>query len=147
MSEQIRSVDSLIANEFAFEINGEPVDGVFEIRALVTYRVDENGERVKPPFEVAKMVQRDGNNTFNTWLQETLAERDSTERPRRDVTVVAVDDGVETRRWTARNAWIQEVRYSNFDSASFEMIAEIYVIMYDDIEESFPLTDSTDADA
>lgn len=129
-------VDSLIANEFAFEINGESVSGVFRVGNLVTYATDSEGNRIKPPFEVAKMVERDANNSFNAWLRETTDARDSDESARRDVTVVAVDDGIETRRWTAKNAWIQSVTYSDFDTGSFEMIAETFVIGYDDIEET-----------
>lgn len=133
-------IDSLIANEFAFEIGGEAVNGVFRVSNLVTYATNEDGERIKPPFEVSKMVQRDGNNTFNQWLRETMTARNGDDKPRRDVTVVAVDDGVETRRWTAKNAWIAKVSYSDFDGGSFEMVAETYVIGYDDIEESWPAT-------
>ena len=134
-------VDSLIANEFACEINGETVSGVFRVGNLVTYASDDEGNRIKPPFEIAKMVERDASNSFNSWLRETTDARDSDEKPRRDVTVVAVDDGVETRRWTAKNAWIQSVRYSDFDTGSFEMIAETFVIGYDDIEETWPASE------
>lgn len=140
-ADNVVQIDSLIANEFALEINGEQVSGVLQITDLVSYATDAGGSRVKPPFVVSKMVERDGNNAFNTWLRETVAERDSDEKPRRDVTVVAVDDGVETRRWKAVNAWIMGVSYSNFDSASIEIVAERITIGYDDIEESFPTTD------
>lgn len=135
-------IDSLIANEFAFEINGEAVSGVFRISNLSTYATDDNGQRIKPSFEVSKMVERDANNAFNKWLRETMDARDSADKPSRDVTVVAVDDGVETRRWAAKGAWIQSVSYSAFDSSSFEMIAETFVIGYDDIEESWPATEN-----
>lgn len=134
-------IDSLIANEFAFEINGEAVSGVFRVGNLVTYSTDNEGNRLKPSFEVSKMVERDGNNAFNSWLRETTDARNSDDNPRRDVTVVAVDDGVETRRWTAKNAWIKHVSYSDFDSSSFEMVAETFVIAYDDIEEAFPASE------
>lgn len=134
-------IDSLIANEFAFEINGEAVSGVFRVGNLVSYATDNEGNRIKPSFEVSKMVERDGNNAFNSWLRETTNARNSEDNPRRDVTLVAVDDGVETRRWTAKNAWIKSVSYSDFDSSSFEMVAETFVIAYDDIEESFPASE------
>jgi hypothetical protein len=104
-------VDSLIANEFEFEIGGESVGGVFSVRNLVSYATDENGKRVKPPFIVSKMVQRNGNNAFNKWLRETVAARNSDDRPRRDVTVVAVVDGVVTRRWNDKNSWIMNISY------------------------------------
>jgi hypothetical protein len=135
-------VDSLIANEFELHISGENVGGVFGVRNLVTYATDVAGNRVLPPFEVSKMVQRDGNNAFNKWLRETTSARHGGDKPRRDVTVLAVDDGVVTRKWMAKNAWITKVSYSDFDSASFEMIAETIVISYDDLEEEFPATDN-----
>jgi hypothetical protein len=131
-------LDSLIANEFACEINGESLTGIFGVSNLRTLVTDDSGQRIKPPFEVSKMVQRDGKNAFNTWLRETMAVRNGGEKPRRDFTVLAVDDGVVTRRWTAKGAWIKEVRYSDFDSASFEMVSEVYTIAYEDIEEVFP---------
>jgi hypothetical protein len=138
MASNLQTMDSLIANEFAFEIAGEKASGVFGVRNFVTYACDDEGNRVKPAFEVLKMVQRDPNNAFNTWLRETLDARESTDRPRRDVTIVAVDDGIETRRWSVKNAWIQKIHYTDFDSSSFEMVAEIFTIQYDDIEETFP---------
>jgi hypothetical protein len=131
-------LDSLVSNEFAFEINGQRVNGVLHIGSLVTFRLQEDGTRIMPPFEVSKIVERDANTVFNTWLRETIDSRQAASRPRRDVTVVAVDDGVVTRRWTARNAWIREVRYSSFDSTSYEMVSETYVIAYDDMEDSWP---------
>ena len=133
-------LDSLVSNEFAFEINGERVNGVLHIGHLVTFRLQDDGKRLLPPFEVSKIVERDASSAFNAWLRETIEGRQALSRPRRDVTIVAVDDGVVTRRWTARNAWIQEVRYSAFDSTSFEMVAETYVIAYDDMEDSWPAT-------
>lgn len=129
-------LDSLIANEFAFEINGETATGIFRVSNFRSFVTDDEGNRLKPPFEVAKMVQRDPNNSFNTWLRETTAAFG--EKPRRDVAIVAIDDGVVTRRWLAKGAWIKEVRYSAFDSGSFEMVEEIFVIAYEDLEESFP---------
>jgi hypothetical protein len=135
---QRATIDSLVSNEFAFEINGTRVNGILQISQLVTLRLNADGTRSLPPFEVSKIVERDANSAFNLWLRETLEGRNAGTRARRDVTVVAVDDGIETRRWTARSAWIQEVRYSTFDSASFEMVAETYIIAYDDIEDSWP---------
>lgn len=135
---QRATIDSLVSNEFALEINGTRVNGILQISHLVTFRLHEDGTRSLPPFEVSKIVERDSNTVFNRWLRETLDGRHEAARVRRDITVVAVDDGVVTRRWTARNAWIQEVRYSAFDSSSFEMVAETYVISYDDIEDSWP---------
>ncbi len=139
------TLDSLVSNEFAFEINGERVGGVLHIGGLVTFHLHEDGKRLMPPFEVAKIVEREAGTPFNRWLRETLDGRQEINRPRREVTIVAVDDGVVTRRWTAHNAWIQEVRYSSFDSASFDMVAETFVIAYDDMEDSWPASSQADA--
>jgi hypothetical protein len=133
------TIDSLVANEFAFEINGQKVNGVFHIAKLTSFSLDDQGRFAPKPFEVSKLVERDPNNAFNTWLRETLeARHDPAKRPIRDVTIVAVDDGIETRRWTAKNAWIHAIHYSNFDSSSFEMVGETYEIMFEDLEQSFP---------
>jgi hypothetical protein len=137
MMGNMQAVDSLVANEFSFEINGQPVTGLFRITGLTTYKLDDNGNRVNQPFEVAKMVQRDGSTIFNKWLRETRANHGKVTR---DLAIVAIDDGIETRRWTVKGAWIQAVRYSEFNTASFEMVEEIVTIMYDDIEESWPAT-------
>lgn len=142
MAHPIVTVDSLIANEFAVEINGARVGGVLRVERLITFATDNAGNRIKPTFEIQKMVERDASNAFNTWLRETRANNNPEARPRRDLTIVAIDDGIETRRWTAKNAWIQQVHYTAFDSASFEMVAEILTIAYDEIEESWPASNS-----
>lgn len=130
-------VDSLVANEFAVELNGEQVDGVFRVSNLQTYVSDVDGTRQMPPFEIAKMVQRDPNNPVNTWIRETMDSRNNGDRPRRDVTVVAIDDGVVIRRWTAKAAWLWSISYSDFNTASTEMVEEVLVIGYEDIEEEW----------
>ncbi len=135
----IQALDSLCANEYAFEIGGEAVDGVFRISNFVSFKLDEDGKRVYEPFEVAKMVQRDADNTFNKWLRESIS-ANGDKPPKRTVAIVAMDDGAETRRWTVKGAWINSVRYTDFSSASFEMIEEIFTIHYDEIEETWPAT-------
>ena len=139
---QTIEIDSLIANEFTVTINGEPIRGIFRVANLVTLAFDDDGNRIYPPFEITKMVQRDGENTFNTWLRETIAMTDNQNLPTREVTVVAVDDGVVTRRWIARGARIVNVRYTEFDTGRSEMVEEIYTIAYDHIDEEWPTTDS-----
>jgi phage tail-like protein len=138
------AVDSLIANEFQVLINDEVMQGVFRVSGLTTFQLDPQGgeatmERQYPPFKLIKMVQRDGNNPFNKWLRETRVTDDRT-RPRRTLTIVAIDDGVETRRWTVKGAWIREVTYSDFDTGSSEMIEEIVTVHYDDIDETWSAT-------
>jgi phage tail-like protein len=138
-------IDSLIANEFAVELDGEILPGIFRISGLVTFKLDLDGgeasmERRRRPFKLSKMVQRDGNNAFNKWLRHTIATSDGHTRPRRTLAVLAVDDGVETRRWTFKGAWISAVRYSDFDTGSSELIEEVVTIQYDELEETWPAT-------
>ena len=133
------AVDSLVANEFEVELEGEKMLGVFRVDGLTTFLLNEKGERVLQPFHLVKMVQRDGNNPFNKWLRETMTTVGS-ERPRRELAVVAVDDGIETRRWVVQGAWISEVRYNSFDIASTEMVEEIATIQYTALTEVWSAT-------
>lgn len=133
------AVDSLVANEFQVEIGGEVIRGVFRITGLTTFKLVE-GQRVHEPFQLIKMVQRDANNTFNKWLRETIDAGDSADRPRRDLTIVAIDDGVETRRWAIKGAWISAVSYSDFDTGSSAMMEEVVTLHYEGIEETWPAT-------
>ena len=134
----MKVVDSLIGNEFALELGEQRVSGVFRVSGFVSYSKDDDGTRHTPPFEISKTVERDAHSPFNAWLRETLAERHSKVIVTRDLVLLAIDDGIITRRWVVKGAHIHQVRYSEFDSASFEMVAETYVIHYADIEESFP---------
>ncbi|QPC84418.1 phage tail protein [Phototrophicus methaneseepsis] len=131
------NIDSLIANEFSVELDGEEVTGIFGVSGLVSFQLGEDGQRVWPAFTVSKMVQRDPQGAFNKWLQETQ----SGSKPTRDLSIVAVDDGVATRRWTAKNAYIQSVHYSDFNEASFEMVAELVEIGYESMTEEFLLNE------
>ena len=87
------------------------------------------------PF--VKMVQRDFNLPFNRWVRETVGAKDDIVRPLRTLDIVALDDGVETRRWKIKGAWISEISYSDFDSGSSELIQETLVIQYEDVEETW----------
>lgn len=138
------AVDSLVANEFAVELDGETMSGVFRVSGLTTFKLASHGsettmERVREPFWLVKMVQRDSNNPFNKWLRETIS-KTSGSRPRRNLTIVAIDDGVETRRWAFEGAWISEVRYSDFDTSGGDMVEEIITIHYDSMTETWPAT-------
>lgn len=140
----IQTLDSLCANEFALEIEGERIGGIFRIEGLTTFKLDVKSTNqlklVPEPFTIVKMVQRDGNNTFNKWLRASVAARDDIVRPKRTVAVLAIDDGVETRRWTVKGAWISAVKYSDFNSATSEMVEETVTIQFDAIDESWPAT-------
>lgn len=139
-----RAVDSLCANEFAVEIDGQRADGIFRVSGLISFKLDTKTTSalkiLKEPLKLVKMVQRDGNNVCNRWLRESVAAKDDIVRPKRSLAVLAIDDGMETRRWTVKGAWISEVSYSDFNSASFEMVEEALTIHYDEIEESWPAT-------
>jgi hypothetical protein len=135
MASNMQAVDSLVANEFAVEIGGEVASGIFGVSGLTLFQLDDDGNRIKPSFEITKMVERDADNAFNKWHRETVDNRDSDTRPTRTVAIVAIDDGIETRRWIAKDAYIANIRYSDYDTASFEMIEETYTIMYSEIEE------------
>lgn len=137
----IQAVDSLSANEFALEINGERVTGVFSVHGLSSYQLKlEDGRPVGmdfPPLVVTKMVQQDSSLPFNQWTRETVAAR-GTKLPTRDISVVALDEGNETRRWVYRNAWISSIAFSDFDSALDFLIEEKVTIQHGGVEEIWP---------
>ncbi len=137
MNNTLRAIDSLCANEFAVELDNQRISGIFRVIGLTTYKTDEQGQISKEPFTITKIVQRDPHSPFNKWLRETMEQRNNPTRPTRTLAILAIDDGIETRRWVVKGAWIKEVRYSDFDSASFEMVEEIFVIGYEDIEEKW----------
>lgn len=137
-------IDSLCANEFALEIEGQRISGVFRVSGLTAFKLDVKTtnalKMVQEPFKVVKMVQRDGNNAFNRWVRETIAAQEDIVRPKRTVAVLALDDGVETVRWTVQGAWISAIGYSDFNTASAEMVEETVTIQYDKIAVSWPAT-------
>jgi len=142
------AVDSLVANEFEVQIEGQKVLGVFRVSGLTPFKLNVLNPgaslAVHEPFQLAKMVRRDANSSFNKWLRETVAHRTSSNRPKRTLSIVAIDDGIEIRRWTAKGAYITGVTYSSFDSGSSEMVEEVITIHYEDIEESWPATTKLD---
>jgi phage tail-like protein len=139
----IQAIDSLVANEFRVEVNGEPVSGIFRVSGLVSFKLDVKTtnmlKRLHEPFKVTKMVQRDPLNAINTWVRETFRADADIVRPTRELTIVAIDDGVVVRRWLVKKAWISEITYTDFNSGSAEMIEETLTIQHDGIEDSFPL--------
>ncbi len=137
-------LDSLSANEFALEIEGERATGIFRISGLTPFKMEIKPSLTKmlrDPFKVVKMVQRDPQNSFNVWVRETMGARQDIVRPTRTLAVVALDDGVETRRWTINGAYIAEIIYSDFNTASSDLIEETLTIMYESIDDSVPGSD------
>lgn len=133
-------IDSLSANEFEVLLDGERVQGVFRVSGLLPFKLEVKPsltKLVREPFKLSKIVQRDPNLPFNRWLRETVEARDDIVRPSRTLEILAVDDGIEVRRWTIKDAWISEISYSEFNSASSDLIEETVILHYDDIVESW----------
>jgi hypothetical protein len=133
----ILAVDSLSANEIIVELDGQRATGVFRVTGFSPFKLDVKPSLIKlthDPFKIVKMAQRDNNLPFNRWMIETLTAKDDIARPIRSLDIVAVDDGIETRRWRVKGAWISEISYSDFDSGSGELVQETLVIQYEGIE-------------
>lgn len=135
------ALDSLTANEFAVEIEGERASGIFRVTGLTPFKLDVKPSMtkiVREPFMIAKMVQRDPNNAFNRWLQDSARSREDIVRPTRRLAIVALDEGLETRRWEVVGAYIVEVAYSEFNTGARDLVEEVLTIMYERIEEVWP---------
>lgn len=138
----VRAVDSLSANEFKVEINGKVVSGIFAISGLSPFslKLDDTGKPVGfnyPALVVTKMVQQDSTLPFNQWVREAIQAR-GTVLPTREIAVVAMDEGVETRRWVYRNAWISEIKFSDFDTALEYLVEEKITIQHGGVDEIWP---------
>ena len=135
------ALDSLTANEFAVEIEGERVSGIFRVTGLTPFKLDVKPSMTKiirEPFKIAKMVQRDPSSAFYRWLQDSTRSREDIIRPTRRLAVVALDEGIETRRWEVIGAFIVEVAYSEFNTGARDLVEEVLTIMYERIEEVWP---------
>ena len=133
-------IDSLSANEFQVYLNEDVVPGVFRVSGFIPFKLEVKPgvtKVVREPFKLAKMVQRDPALPFNRWVQETLSAKEDIVRPLRTLVIVALDDGVESRRWTVTGAWISQISYSDFNSASGELVEEVVTIHFDDIQETW----------
>lgn len=134
-------VDSLSANEFAVELDGQRIKGIFKVSGLFGFKLDVKPSQTKQtfePFKIVKMVQRDPNTPFNRWQYDTIAARDDIVRPLRNFDIIALDEGQETRRWRVKGAYISEIGYSDFDSGSGELVQETLLIRYDSLQEVWP---------
>lgn len=140
-SSRVDALDSLQANEFHVEIDGERVSGVFRVDGLTSFMLGADGVET-PPITVTKMVQRDANIPFNRWLRETVEAGSTENRPTRTLHVVAVDDGEETRRWTLAGAHITSVRYDTFDTSSSDMVEEVITVAYRTLTETWTWSDA-----
>jgi hypothetical protein len=134
-------LDSLSAHEFVLEIEGQRASGIFKVAGLIPFKLEIKPTQtrlVRDAFKIHKMVQRDPANPFNVWIKETHEARADIARPTRTLAIVALDDGVETRRWTVKGAYISEVAYSEFNTASSELVEEILTVQYEAIDETWP---------
>lgn len=138
----LRVIDSLSAHEFQVELDGEKVSSILRISGFFSFKLDVRTtttlKTMQEPFKLVKMVQRNPNAPFNRWIRESVTAKADIVRPKRQLAIVAVDDGEEIRRWMLTGAWIAEVGYSDFNSGSAELMEETLTIRYDDLEESWP---------
>lgn len=127
---RFKAVDSLSAHEFHVELNGEPVDGIFGVHGLMSFKL--GGEVA--PLVITKMVQQDPGAVFNAWTRETIGGG----KPTRNLAIIAMDEGIETRRWVYQNAYITQISFSDFDTASSELIEERITLTAERVDELWP---------
>ena len=133
----VLAIDSLSANEFQVEIEAEIATGIFSVSGLCVRYVDvDAGKLIFRPIIISKMVQQNPDLPFNRWTRETLA--NPTNRVTRNIAIMAMDEGVETRRWVLKEAWISEIAFSDFDQGSRELVAEQLTIYHNGIQEIWP---------
>ncbi len=136
--EATKHIDSLSANEFRVEIEGEVVDGIFKIIGLSPFKLEVKQssalKALKDPIQIVKMVRRDPNDPINRWMRESIASHTDIMRITRTVDVIAVDDGEEIRRWKVKGAWVSGISYSEFNTASGELVEETLTLQWESIE-------------
>jgi len=137
-AQNTKHIDSLSANEFRVEIEGEVIDGVFKVVGLATFKLEVKQssalKALKDPIKIVKMVRRDPNDAVNRWMRESVATHTDIKRVTRTIDVVAVDDGEEIRRWQIKGAWISGISYSDFDTGSGVLIEETLTLQWESIE-------------
>lgn len=141
-SENTKHIDSLSANEFRVEVEEQVVDGIFKVSGLAPFKLEVKQtsalKAVKDPLQIVKMVRRDAADPMNRWLRESTDTQTDIVRPTRTLTVVAVDDGAEIRRWVVKGAWISGVSYSEFNSGTGELVEETLTVQWESIDTVWP---------
>ncbi len=132
------TLDSLSANEFRVEINGETVEGIFRISGFKPFDFVNTGN--PNTLTLTKMVQRNGNSVFNKWVRESIQTLGMDVNPTRTVEIVFVDDEEEVRRWALKNAFLVSLAYSDLDTARTELVEEIAIIQYAGVEITWTAT-------
>jgi hypothetical protein len=141
MTGSVKQVDSLSANEFAVELDGVRLEGIFKISGFIPFKLDVKPvnqlKQVQDAFKIVRMVRRDPAEPMNAWLRDTVSAGADIARPKRTLTIIAVDDGLEIRRWTLSDAWVSEIAYSEFDTGSSELVQETLTIRWDSVQETW----------
>lgn len=137
-SASVQRMDSLSANEFAVYLQDIPLRGVLRLTDFKPFKLDVKPttalKALKEPFKLVRLVESDPASPINQWVVESINAQTDFDRPKRDLTLVAVDEGVPTRQWMITGAWISEVNYSSFDSGSSEFVEETLTIQWDAIK-------------
>jgi hypothetical protein len=134
----VKRMDSLSANEFAVYLEGIPLRGVLRVAEFKPFKLDVKPttalKALKEPFKLVRLVESDPSSPVNKWLVESINAQTDFDRPKRDLTLVAVDEGIPNRQWLVTGAWISEAAYSSFDSSSREFVEETLTIQWDAIK-------------
>jgi len=135
MTQSGTQIDTLRQNEFEVLLDGAPLQGVFKVAGLTSFKLDlVKNIRVQSPIALTKIVQRDPALPFNVWLRETAS---GTPAATRTLAIIARDDGIEIRRWTLNKVVITEIRYSDFDTGLVELVEETVTLQYESITETW----------
>ncbi len=141
-SENTKHIDSLSANEFRVELEGEVIDGIFKVGGLAPFKLEVKQssalKALKEPLQIVKMVRRDPNHPLNRWLRESTDTQTDIMRPKRTLSIIAVDDGEEVRRWLVKGAWISAVSYSEFNTGLGELVEETLTVHWDSMDTVWP---------
>ena len=133
-------LDSLSANEFKVELDGQEVQGVFRVSGFKPFDFVNTGN--SHSVILTRMVQRDANNPFNKWVRESVSTLGMDVNPTRSLAIVFVDEEVEIRRYTLNGAYLVGLSYSDLDTSRTELVEEITTIQYASVEVKWTATAS-----
>lgn len=125
----VSGANTLQANEFTVEIDGELIDSIVTCEAFTYLQGDAGGGRSS--ISMRKRVEDSPTTAFNRWLIETLAAPAADSRPCRTVVVTALNDGTPIRRWTFAGSKIMSIVQGGFEVDSYEFADEQVTIGYD----------------
>lgn len=131
-------LDSLSANEFKVELDGQEIQGVFRVSGFKPFDFVNTG--TSSSLVLTRMVQRNANNPFNKWVRESISTLGMDVNPTRSLVIVFIDDEVEIRRYTLTGAYIASLSYSDLDTSKTELVEEITTIQYASVEVTWTAT-------